>query len=237
MSPSRKAWSPTVRAAIPLLDQTLRQNIAMLAVLIGRAPADFTVKGGSIYGLRIPTVTPGLPSELLFQRPDIRAAEANLASADANVESARAAFFPSISLTAEGGYESEALKLLFTPQSAFYQLVANLAQPLLDGFRLEGQLELAKGRQLELLQALLPDDLGFASATWRSRSSPLPRAPSASACSGRWSQARARPSTSPRPAAAREARSISSPCCKPSRPCSWPKTIWCWRAWRGCRRS
>jgi outer membrane protein TolC len=44
------------------------------------------------------------------------------------------------------------LKLLFTPQSAFYQLAANLAQPLLDGFRLEGQLELAKGRQLELLK-------------------------------------------------------------------------------------
>ena len=84
----------TLRAAIPPLDQTLRQNIAVLAVLIGRAPADLTVKGGSLYRLTIPRVTPGLPSELLFQRPDIRAAEANLASADASVESARAAFFP-----------------------------------------------------------------------------------------------------------------------------------------------
>ena len=75
----------TVRADIPLFDQTLRQNIAMLAVLIGRAPADVKVKGGSLYRLGIPRVTPGLPSELLFQRPDIRAAEANLASADASV--------------------------------------------------------------------------------------------------------------------------------------------------------
>jgi multidrug efflux system outer membrane protein len=141
-----------VRAAIPLLDQTLRQNIAVLAVLIGRAPADLRVKGGSLYGLRIPAVTPGLPSDLLFQRPDIREAEANLASADAEIEAARAAFFPRIALTAEGGYESQALKLLFTPQSAFYQLAANLAQPLLDGFRLEGQLEFAKGRQLEFLK-------------------------------------------------------------------------------------
>jgi NodT family efflux transporter outer membrane factor (OMF) lipoprotein len=141
-----------VRAAIPLLDQTLRQNIAVLAVLIGRAPSDFKVRGGSLYALAIPLVTPGLPSELLLQRPDIRAAEANLASADASVTAARAAFLPSISLTAQGGYESAALKTLFTPQSAFYQLVANLAQPLLDGFRLEGQLELAKGRQLELLR-------------------------------------------------------------------------------------
>ncbi|HZN28636.1 MAG TPA: efflux transporter outer membrane subunit, partial [Xanthobacteraceae bacterium] len=141
-----------VRAVIPLLDQTLRQNIVTLAVLIGRPPSGFTVKGGSLYGLRLPRVTPGLPSELLFQRPDIRAAEANLASADASVESARAAFFPRISLTAQGGYESEALKLLFRPETAFYNLAVNVAQPLLDGFRLEGLLELAKGRRLELLK-------------------------------------------------------------------------------------
>jgi outer membrane protein, multidrug efflux system len=142
-----------VRATIPPLDQTLRQNIAVLAVLIGRAPVDVMVKGGSLYRLAIPRVTPGLPSELLLQRPDIRAAEANLASADASVESARAAFFPSISLTGQGGYESQVLKLLFTPQTAFYNLAVNVAQPLLDGFRLEGQLELAQGQQFELLQA------------------------------------------------------------------------------------
>jgi outer membrane protein, multidrug efflux system len=143
----------TVRATIPPFDQVLRQNIAVLAVLIGRAPADLRVKGGSLYRLGIPRVTPGLPSELLFQRPDIRAAEANLASANASVESARAAFFPSISLTGQGGYESQVLKLLFTPQTAFYNLAVNVAQPLLDGFRLEGQLEFAKGRQFELTKA------------------------------------------------------------------------------------
>jgi multidrug efflux system outer membrane protein len=142
----------TVRASIPPIDQALRQNIATLAVLIGRAPADLKVKGGSLDGLGIPRVTPGLPSALLFQRPDIRAAEANLGSADASVESARAAFFPSISLTGQGGYESSVLKLLFTPQNAFYNLAVNIAQPLLDGFRLEGQLELAKGQQFELLK-------------------------------------------------------------------------------------
>jgi NodT family efflux transporter outer membrane factor (OMF) lipoprotein len=142
----------TVRATIPLFDLTLRQNIAILAALVGRAPADFTVKGGSLYRLGLPRVTPGLPSELLLQRPDIRAAEADLASADATVESARAAFFPSISLTGQGGYESNVLKLLFRPEQAFYNLAVNITQPLLDGFRLEGQLELAQGRQFELLK-------------------------------------------------------------------------------------
>ena len=98
----------TVRANIPLFDQTLRQNIAVLAVLIGRPPIDLKVKGGSLYSLSIPRVTPGMPSELLFQRPDIRLAEANLASAEASVAPARAAFFPSITLTGQGGYENPA---------------------------------------------------------------------------------------------------------------------------------
>jgi multidrug efflux system outer membrane protein len=142
-----------VRANIPLFDQAVRQNIAILAVLIGKPPVEVVIKGGNIFGLAIPRVTPGLPSELLFQRPDIRSAEANLASADASVESARAAFFPSISLTGQGGYESNVLKLLFTPQSAFYNIALNITQPLLDGFRLEGQLELAQGRQFELVKA------------------------------------------------------------------------------------
>jgi outer membrane protein, multidrug efflux system len=143
----------TVRASIPPLDQTLRQNIATLALLIGRAPEYLTVKGGSLFRLGIPTVTPGLPSELLLQRPDIRAAEANLASSNASVEFARAAFFPSISLTGQGGYQSSVLKLLFTPQSALYQIATNLTQPVFDGFLLEGQLELARGQQLANLEA------------------------------------------------------------------------------------
>jgi multidrug efflux system outer membrane protein len=141
-----------VRANIPLFDQTLRQNIAILAALMGRAPEDLVVKGGSLFRLGIPLVTPGLPSELLLQRPDIRADEANLAAAEASVASARAAFFPTISLSGQGGYESTALRLLFTPQNALYNVAANITQPIFDGFQLEGQLEFAQGRQFELLK-------------------------------------------------------------------------------------
>jgi multidrug efflux system outer membrane protein len=141
------------RATIPPLEQLLRQNVATLALLVGRAPAFVKVRGGSVYRLGIPTVTAGLPSELLLQRPDIRFAEAQLASADASVTAARAAFFPSITLTGQYGILSTALKNLFTPQAIFYQVAANLTQPIFDGFRLEGQLEQAQGRQLELLSA------------------------------------------------------------------------------------
>jgi NodT family efflux transporter outer membrane factor (OMF) lipoprotein len=143
----------TERAAIPPLEITLRQNIAALAVLVGRAPANFTVKGGLLTQIAVPRVTPGLPSELLNQRPDIRQAEAQLASSNFSVESARAAFFPQIQLTAQTGVQSAALAALFGPGAWFYTVSAGLTQPLFDGFLLESELKQAKGVQLQNLQA------------------------------------------------------------------------------------
>ena len=143
----------TERAAIPPLEITLRQNIATLAVLVGRAPANFAVKGGTMTQVSVPRVTPGMPSELLNQRPDIRLAEAQLASSNFSVESARAAFFPQIQLTAQTGVQSAALASLFGPGAWFYTLSAGLTQPLFDGFLLESQLKQAKGVQLQNLQA------------------------------------------------------------------------------------
>ena len=102
--------------------------------------------------IAIPRVTPGLPSELLTQRPDIREAEAQLASANANVANARAQMLPSITLTGEGGYQSSVLKILLRPESTFFNLAAGLTQPIFDGLRLQGNLDLQKGKQDELLQ-------------------------------------------------------------------------------------
>jgi NodT family efflux transporter outer membrane factor (OMF) lipoprotein len=140
------------RATIPPLDQQLRQNIATLAVLVGEPPARLTVRGGSLSAIAPQRVAPGLPSDLLLQRPDIRQVEAQLSAANANVESARAALFPSIQLTGQGGYVSAALNTLFVPQSAVYSVAASLTQPVFDGFRLLSQLDLQKGRRTELLQ-------------------------------------------------------------------------------------
>jgi len=142
----------TQRAVLPTLEQLVLQNKNTLAVLIGRAPEYANIRGGSLSRLPLPQVTPGLPSELLTQRPDIREAEAQLASSDANVYAARAAFLPSIQLTGQGGFASNALKNLFSPQAAFYSVAASLTQPIFDGFRLKGLLNQAQGRQEELLQ-------------------------------------------------------------------------------------
>jgi NodT family efflux transporter outer membrane factor (OMF) lipoprotein len=142
----------TQRAVIPTLEQLVLQNKNALAILMGRAPEFANVRGGSLGRLALPRVTPGLPSELLTQRPDIREAEALLAAADANVYAARAAFLPTIQLTGQGGFQSNALKSLFNAESAFYSLASGLTQPIFDGFRLKGLLDLQRGSQEELLQ-------------------------------------------------------------------------------------
>ncbi|HEU0148375.1 MAG TPA: efflux transporter outer membrane subunit, partial [Bradyrhizobium sp.] len=141
------------KAAVPPLRQTLDQNRNALAVLVSRPPESVTIAGGSLDQIRTPRVRPGLPSELLTQRPDIRRQEAQLASATANVGSARAQFFPSIQLTGQGGYQSSALVSLFQPHAAFFNLAGGLTQPIFDGGRILGNFENAKARQDELLQS------------------------------------------------------------------------------------
>jgi len=149
----QEALAATQRAAIPPLEVTRGQNIAALALLVGRAAPNFTVHGGSLSQIAVPRVTPGMPSELLYQRPDVRQAEAVLAASNFSVESARAAFFPQIQLTGTTGWQSAALASLFTPGAWFYTVTARLTQPIFDGFLLESQLKQAKGVQLQDLQA------------------------------------------------------------------------------------
>lgn len=140
------------RAALPPLEQQLRQSANALSVLLGAPPEAVAVRGGSLDMLRFPAVAPGLPSELLARRPDIANAEALLRSANADIRAARAALFPSIDLTGQGGFESVALASLFNSAGFFYSLVAGLTQPIFSGGRLEGQVELSQARYEELLQ-------------------------------------------------------------------------------------
>ena len=142
----------TQRAAVPPLEETLLQNKAALALLLARPPERVVIRGGSMGHIAIPRVTPGLPSELIAQRPDVRQAEAQLAAANANVYNARAQLLPSITLTGEGGYQSAVLKTLLRPESAFYTATAGLTQPIFEGGKLLGNLDLQKGLQDQLLQ-------------------------------------------------------------------------------------
>jgi NodT family efflux transporter outer membrane factor (OMF) lipoprotein len=138
------------RALIPPFEQTYLQTRNTLAVLLGRAPETLDLSGRSLTKLTFPRVTPGLPAEVLLRRPDVAEAEARLASQEFTTLQARAAFFPSITLTGQYGVQSIVLKNLFRPEAIAYSLASNLAQPLFDGYNLQGQYEFQQGRYAEL---------------------------------------------------------------------------------------
>ena len=140
-----------LRANVPPFQQSIAQNTAVLAVLVGQAPERLKTPGGTLRSAAIPQVRPGLPSDLLERRPDIAFAQSQLEASKANLVAARAAFFPTIQLTAQGGFQSLALNTLLDPKNTFYSLAAGLTQPIFDAGRLQGNFEQVKGRQDELI--------------------------------------------------------------------------------------
>ncbi len=138
-------------AGIPPLEQQERQATDALAILVGATPQSFAVAATTLEGISAPPVTAGVPSGLLARRPDVANAEAQLMAANADIRAARAAFFPSIELTAAGGYESQDLAKLFAPGSRVFSLGAGLTQPIFQGGALLGQYRLSKARYDELL--------------------------------------------------------------------------------------
>jgi outer membrane protein, multidrug efflux system len=140
-----------VEAEVPALRQQERATLFSLAVLLGRPPEGFDVKGQNLNGITAPVVQPGLPSALLARRPDVAEAEANLASAHANVDAARAAFFPQIGLTGSGGYASAAIGSLFNGSNLAWSVGGSLLQTVFDGGQLQGELRLNKGEQLQMI--------------------------------------------------------------------------------------
>jgi multidrug efflux system outer membrane protein len=142
----------TLQAQIPPLLQQQRQFIDALAILLGKPPEAIDINSGALADLSHPAVLPGLPSELLTRRPDVAMAEAELKVANADITVARAAFFPSVQLTAQGGFESTALSSLFGPSGFLYSLAAGLTQPIFEGGRLRGQYQYSQAFYDELLQ-------------------------------------------------------------------------------------
>ena len=146
-----QAQVEAVEAQLPGLETQEKQSLFSLAVLLGVPPEGFDVKGQNLDAILAPKVTPGLPSDLLLRRPDVAQAEANLASAHANVDAARAAFLPQISLTGSGGFISSAIGTLLQGSNFGYSYGANLLQTIFDGGKLIGQKDLAEGQQQEFV--------------------------------------------------------------------------------------
>ena len=134
----------SVQALLPLL---LRERVAtrnQLAVLIGVPPQGFSIVHAGFSGISIPVVAAAVPADVMQNRPDIRAAEERLRAANFDIGAARAAFYPSVSLSAQIGHS-------FSPPAALWNVGASLLQPLFDAGQREGQLRVDRAHAEELV--------------------------------------------------------------------------------------
>ena len=141
-----------LRAALPPLEQQVRQDVNALALLAGQLPERTKIPAGTLTGVTLPPIAPGLPSELLGRRPDVQSAEAQLIAANADITAAKAALFPNVTLTAEVGFESLALTTLLHGSNLLYSMAAGVTQPIFHGAALQGAIEAKLGRYDELVQ-------------------------------------------------------------------------------------
>lgn len=146
-----QAQAASVRAQLPVLRQREIAQHAALAVLVGIPPEVLHLGKGTERVLRIPLVRPGLPSALLLRRPDVAEAEANLAAAHANLQAARAAFLPQLSLSGSAGFSSTAANALLHGPGFLWDAGAQLVQTIFDGGKLIGQKDLAFATQEKLV--------------------------------------------------------------------------------------
>ncbi|MBX3446761.1 MAG: efflux transporter outer membrane subunit [Parvibaculaceae bacterium] len=136
----------SIEAGLPSLRASLAAQQNALAILIGRVPGNFGVAGETLARVTLPAIAAGQPSDLLERRPDIKSSEARLMAANADIGAARAAFFPSLDLTASLSRSFATA----SPAETLTSAGASLLAPIFSGGSLEGNLQSANARQREL---------------------------------------------------------------------------------------
>ncbi len=139
----------TAAEAIPDLERRIEQQENFLSILLGNNPGPITRGTKLTEQPHAPEIPAGLPSSLLERRPDIRQAEAQLIAANAQIGVAKAAYFPQITLTASGGYQSSALTSLFTGPAGLWNFGGSLVQPIFTGGRIRSNVKFTEARQQE----------------------------------------------------------------------------------------
>lgn len=139
----------TAQGSVAQYQRQVAQDMDQLVLLVGTPlPASLVTQMEAVNGLSaepaLPRVPAGLPSQLLTRRPDIQAAEHALLSANANIGAARAAFFPSITLTASGGISSPSLSTLFDPGDGTWAFQPQITLPIFTGGQNIANLDIAK---------------------------------------------------------------------------------------------
>jgi outer membrane protein, multidrug efflux system len=139
----------TASETIPDLERQIEQQENQLSILLGENPGPIP-RGRILTEQPVPENVPtGLPSELLERRPDVREAEANMMAANAQIGVAKAAFFPSISLTGSGGLESNVLSHFLQQPSQTWNAGLNITQPIFEGGALRSGLRLSRAQYQE----------------------------------------------------------------------------------------
>ena len=151
-----EAEAAQAEALLPAIEQQLAAQETALAVLLGRSPRAIVgqpvERGAAMDALSAPPSVPsGLPSEMLERRPDLRLAEQSLVAANARIGQAKAAYYPSISLTGFFGAESSTLSGLFDAQARIWQFAGSAAQTVFDAGRTKSQVGAAQARQQQAL--------------------------------------------------------------------------------------
>jgi outer membrane protein, multidrug efflux system len=141
----------TAAAQVPDFERQIEQQENTLSVLLGNNPGAIPRGLGLTEQPHAPEVPSGLPSSLLERRPDIHEAEQNLIAANAQIGVARAAYFPQISLTGTGGYQSSALTSLFTGPEGLWNFGGSFTQPIFEGGRLKSNVRLAEAQREQML--------------------------------------------------------------------------------------
>ena len=132
---------------IPDTERAIEQTENQISLLMGNNPAPITRGRPLTEQEELPSVPAGLPSALIERRPDIRAVEANLEAQGALVRSAKAAYFPRISLTGLLGFQSNQLSNLFTGSGGVWPFVRQVTQPIFTAGRLKSNVKFARAQQ------------------------------------------------------------------------------------------
>jgi multidrug efflux system outer membrane protein len=141
----------TAAETIPDTQRQIQQTENQISLLLGESP-NTVVRGRSLTELQIPPeVPPGLPSALLERRPDIRAAEQDLIAANAQIGVARAAYFPTLSLSGALGGASTQLSSLFSGPASLWSLIPQVTQPIFTAGRLKSNVKLAEAEHERVL--------------------------------------------------------------------------------------
>lgn len=145
-----KSEYESARAQTPEIERIISRRENALSVLLGRNPGPIK-RGKTLAEIKLPTAPAGLPSELLIRRPDIRQAEQDLIAANARIGVARAAYFPSVTLTGFLGTSSRDVSDLFEGPSEIWNYAGNISVPVFTAGRIEGEVKVAEAQQQQAL--------------------------------------------------------------------------------------